>query len=161
MFIHLFINKLKVLLRNRTMIFWGMAFPFVLATFFYFAFANVDEAYKFNTINLGVVDNLDSNLVTIIDSLSTGENKVFNTTYGDLDTLNNMLNEDEIDGYILSNTNEPNLVIKENGINQTIIKYVLDEYYQMSSVASNLIEYNPEKVDITTLGHARKRTKTY
>lgn len=36
------------------------------------------------------------------------------------------------------------MIVKTNGINQTIIKSVLDEYYQMSSATTNIIKYNPE-----------------
>ena len=57
MFIHLFINKFKILLKNKSMLFWTLIFPFVLATFFELALGNIGEAYKLEVIPIAIVDN--------------------------------------------------------------------------------------------------------
>ena len=57
MFKHLFINKLKILLKNKSMLFWTLAFPFVLGTFFYLALGNIGEAFEMKIIPIAVVDN--------------------------------------------------------------------------------------------------------
>ena len=150
MFRHLFINKLRILLRDKALLFWTFAFPFILGTFFYLALGNINKSIELKVIPIAIVNNEyykeDKILSEVIDSLSKeGEYKLFDTKYTDLEEAKNLLNNSKIDGYILLNENSnPKMVVKGTGINQTIIKSVLDECYQMESVAIKMIDYNPE-----------------
>ena len=151
MFKHLFINKIKVLLKNKSMLFWSMIFPFVLGTFFYLAFGNLNESFEFETIDIAVINNNEytsnTSFKTLIDNLSKeGDSQVFNTVYVGKEKADTLLLDGEIEGYILMKNNKPEMVIKENGIEETIIKSVLDEYYQLSSVMVNLINYDPNVI---------------
>ena len=49
---HLVLN-----LRERTMVFWTLAFPLLLGIFFYFGLGGIDEASAFDTIPVAVVQN--------------------------------------------------------------------------------------------------------
>ena len=150
MFKHLFMNKMKILLKNKAMLFWSLIFPFVLGTFFQLALGNVGEAFEMEVIPVAVVDNQyyqeDKILKEVISSLSKeNENQLFNTVYVDESEAQKSLDNEEIDGYILlKEDNNPQMIVKTNGINQTIIKSVLDEYYQMSNATTQMINYNPE-----------------
>lgn len=152
MFKHLFINKMKILLKNKAMLFWTLIFPFVLGTFFQLALGNIGKSFKMEVIPVAVVDNKyyqeDEILKGVISSLSEdNENKLFETVYVDESKAEEMLNNEEIDGYILLNeNNNPQMIVKQNGVNQTIIKSVLDEYYQMTSATKQMINYNPEVI---------------
>ena len=152
MFKHLFINKMKILLKNKAMLFWTLIFPFVLGTFFQLALGNIGESFKMEVIPVAVVDNKyyqeDEILKGVISSLSEdNENKLFETVYVDESKAEEMLNNEEIDGYILLNeNNNPQMIVKQNGVNQTIIKSVLDEYLQMTSATKQMINYNPEVI---------------
>lgn len=149
MFGLLFKNKIKILLRNKEMLFWTLIFPFVLGTFFQLALSNVDEAYKMNVFPIAVVEDNNYNnskvLKIVVESLSEkGDNQIFNTSYVDKNEAENLLKNSKIEGYIIVNENgRPQIVIKENGINQTIMKSVLDEYNQMMIVSNDVIQYNP------------------
>lgn len=150
MFKHLFMNKMKILLKNKAMLFWSLIFPFVLGTFFQLALGNVGEAFEMEIIPVAVVDNQyyqdDEMLKKVISSLSEeNENQLFNTVYVSESEAQKLLDNEEVDGYILLNEdNNPQMIVKTNEINQTIIKSVLDEYYQMSSATTQMINYNPE-----------------
>lgn len=150
MFKHLFINKMKVLLRNKAMLFWTLIFPFVLATFFKLALGNVGEAFKMEIIPIAVVDNQyyqdDEVLKGVISALSEEtEMQLFKTKYVTESEAVNLLNSEDVDGYILLEKDSiPQMIVKKNGINQTIIKSVLDEYCQMSSATTQMINYNSE-----------------
>ena len=150
MFKHLFINKMKILLKNKAMLFWSLIFPFILGTFFQLALSNVGDAFKMEIIPVAVVNNQyyqdDEILKEVISSLSEeNENQLFDTVYVSESEAQKLLDNEEIDGYILLNEdNNPHMVVKTNGITQTIIKSVLDEYYQMSNATTQMINYNPE-----------------
>lgn len=55
MFIRLFIYRLRVLLRNRSLLFWTFAFPVVLGLLFNLAFGNLDEMMSLETSKVGIV----------------------------------------------------------------------------------------------------------
>ena len=57
MFKHLFINKLKVLLKRKEMLFWTLIFPFLLGAFFYIALSNVGKDFNLEIIPIAIVDN--------------------------------------------------------------------------------------------------------
>lgn len=150
MFCHIFKNRFKILIRNKSMIFWTMIFPIVLATLFYFAFSDIENDSKLKAIDIAVIQNeqFENNqtLKNVLKSLSEdGENKIFNIQYIDELKAKELLDEGKIDGYIISGETT-SVIVKENGINQTIIKYVIDQVYQLESVSKNIYEYNPESI---------------
>lgn len=147
MFRHIFVNRLKTLLRNKSMIFWTLVFPIVLGTFFNLAFSNLSKEEKLDVIDIAVVEKVDNkSLKDVLDTLSKeGEEKIFNTKYVTDEEAKLLLNENEIAGYIVVGE-ELNIYVKENSIEQTIIKYVIDEYLQMNNVAKNVVEYNPQSI---------------
>ena len=57
MIFHNYLYRLKCIVRDRTMMFWSMLFPILLATLFNMAFSNISSAESFSKINVGIVDN--------------------------------------------------------------------------------------------------------
>jgi ABC-2 type transport system permease protein len=57
MFKHIFVNRLKCLIRDKESVFWTLFFPILLATFFNLAFSNLTKQEDFNTINIAVINN--------------------------------------------------------------------------------------------------------
>ena len=55
MFMHIFRYRLKKLLRTKEMIFWTLAFPIILATFFNLPFKNLDSSEGFEPAETAVV----------------------------------------------------------------------------------------------------------
>lgn len=139
------------------MLFWTLIFPFVLGTFFYLALGNIGASYELEIIPIAVVKNEyleeDEILKNVISSLSEkSDNQLFETKYTTKETAETLLENESIEGYIvLEDKNLPKMVVKRNGINQTIIKSVLDEYYQMASTANHIIDYNPQAIYDGTL----------
>lgn len=147
MFLHNFKYTFKVLLKKKSIIFWTIMWPLLLGTMFQLAFANISDSEKLDTINLGVVDNNEFKEDAVISSTlkvmgdKDNESYLFDITYGDEEKINNLLEDKKIDGYILKDDNTK-VIIKENGINQTIIKYVVDEIYEYQELATTIIENN-------------------
>lgn len=147
MFLHNFKYTFKVLLKKKSIIFWTIMWPLILGTMFQLAFANISDSEKLDTINLGVVDNNEFKEDVVLSSTlkamgdKDNESYLFDITYGDDEKINNLLEDKKIDGYILKDDNTK-VIIKENGINQTIIKYVVDEIYEYQELATTIIENN-------------------
>ncbi|MFA5603372.1 MAG: ABC transporter permease [Bacilli bacterium] len=150
MFWHIFINRLKILVRNKAAIFWTLVFPIILATLFNLAFSNITSGEFFNTIDLAIVNNEnfknEENFKVLIESLSEeSEDQLFNTKYVTEEEAKKLLQDDKISGYIIVD-DKINIVINNNGINQSTIKSVVDNYYQVVSVINNISNSNPDAI---------------
>ena len=144
MFLHNFKYSLKTLFRNRMLIFWTFAFPIILGTFFNMAFSDVIEKEKLEIIDIAIIDNEDyqNNKIfkTAFEGLSeeNSEDQMFNTKLVDEEKAKEMLDKEEIVGYLKMQENEPKLVFQKNGVSQTIFKYVVEEIIQRSSIVENI-----------------------
>lgn len=146
MFTHNLKYSLKILFRNKALIFWTFAFPIILGTFFYLAFSNIEKSETFNSIPIGIIENNNWNDSEIyketIKSLSSdkSENKIFDTTYiKTKEEGQELLNDDTIIGYLILEES-PKIVVKKNGTSETIFKQVIDEIQEKSSIIENLIK---------------------
>lgn len=155
---HLFKYELKILLRDRILVFWTMIFPLLLATFFNLAFSNLTSSENFKAIDLAVVQQQEKeDFKTVITSLSKDdENKLVNIQYTTKQKAQYLLEEEEISGYYIIDK-DIEVVVNSSGINQTILKTIVDEYYQTTSTYTNIYQLNPqvfmsgvlEKVDLS------------
>lgn len=146
MFIHNFKYTLKTLFKNKTLIFWTFAFPIILGTLFNMAFKDITKNEKLDIIDIAVINNEEFKnneiYVNAIKELSDeqNENRLFNTTYTTKEEANKLLEDKKITGYIELEKNNTKIVCKENGINQTILKYVTEEIDEKSIIINNLVE---------------------
>ncbi len=138
--------SLKVLLRNKALIFWTFAFPIILAIFFKLAFSDIENKEKLDIINIAVINNEEYNSDEIFKntfaelSNKDSENYMFNITYTDEIQSKEMLKNNEITGYLLFRDNEVNITVKNNGINETILRHIVDEIQGNKEIINNLIE---------------------
>ena len=136
MFFQNFKYTLKALLRNKGLIFWTLAFPLIMALFFNMAFSSIESSESFDAVKVAVVSNdyFEGNetLKKTFETLSNenSDDQVFDTRYVSEDEAKALLNKDEISGYIIFSENDQKVVINKNGVNQTIIKYVVEEVVQ-------------------------------
>lgn len=146
---HNFKYTLKTLFKNKILIFWTFAFPLIMATFFNMAFKNITNSEKLDIIDIAVVNNEEYQNNEIyrntLEQLSdSNEDQLFNIVYVDEQQAKELLNDNKITGYIkLEETTK--IVFKENGINETILKYVTEEIEEKSIMIKNLSEKEIEK----------------
>lgn len=146
MFLHNFKYSLKILLRNKALLFWTFIFPIILGTFFNMAFSNIEKEESLNIIDIAIVDSdfyQDNDIYKkTFAYLSDKNNKgrLFNTVVTDLDNAKKLLTDNKITGYLLFSLDDVRIVVFKNGINETILKYVVDEIESQKVVSSNLIK---------------------
>ncbi len=150
MFWHIYKYRLKCLTRSRQMMFWTLLFPIILGTLFYMAFSNLSSVEAFSHIKIAVVDNeefqKDTNFREALQSASdpdNGDGSLFDVTYTSKEEGESLLMGGNIEGIIYFN-NGIKLILKESGLNQTIIKEFIDHYKQTLSTVSAIINRNPE-----------------
>lgn len=150
MFFHNFKYSLKILLKNRMLIFWTFAFPIILGTFFNMAFSNIENSEKFDCINIAIVETQEFNDNEIYKNAfkelsKDGDNKLFNIKYVDEEKAKELLDNEEISGYLIYNGSSK-IVIKKNGVNETIFKTAVDEINQSHGVINDLIQNDTSKI---------------
>ena len=142
MFIHNLKYTIKTLFKNKVLIFWTFAFPIILGLFFNMAFSNIEKDEKLQVFDIAVVNNNAFQKEKIyqdaLKKLEHGKDKLFNIKYVSQKKANKLLNNSDIKGYIVFKNDKPEVVIKENGTYQTIIKFVITEINQNKIMIENL-----------------------
>lgn len=152
MFWHNFKYSLNTLFKNKTLIFWTFAFPLILGTFFDMAFSDIAKNEKLEVFDIAVVekDENEENKIytTSIDELSIegDENQLFNTHYTSLEDAKNLLEKGKITGYVVLD-DTPKVVVKSSGIEETILKSVIEEIATSSETIKIFIEENVKNAD--------------
>lgn len=143
MFYHNFKYAFKTLFRDKMLIFWTFAFPIILGTFFNMAFSNIENSEKLDIISIAIVEKEENKMIKqAFETLSDEENedRLFHTQYVTEERAKELLDSDEITGYLIMTKEEPKVVIKSNGINETILKYVTEEIMQNTEMMSDIME---------------------
>ena len=151
MFGHNFKYTFKVLMRNRMLLFWTFVFPLVLGTMFKLAFSNIENSEKLNVIPIAIVDNEDfqgneafrRTFETLSDESS--DEQMFDTVYVSKDEADTLLSDGDVDGVLYMNGAEPEIWIHENGINQTVLQYVVDEIVHTSAIMEKRVQNEIEQ----------------
>ena len=144
MFIHNFKYTLKTLFGNKILIFWTFAFPIIMATFFNLAFSNIENSEKLSIIDIAIVESEEFKNNEILkqsfEALSDEENedRLFSLKYVQETTAKELLENGEITGYLKLDEDKPKIVIKSNGINESILKYVTEEITSTSKIVQDL-----------------------
>ena len=141
MYIHNLKYTIKILFKNKVLIFWTFAFPIILGLLFNMAFSNIEKDEMLKVFSIAVVSNDNSKEQEIyketLEKLSTGDARLFNLKYVAEEEANRLLDESEIEGYVVI-SDDVKVVIKENGSNQTIIKFVIQEIKQNKKIVEDL-----------------------
>jgi len=121
----------KNLFRDFGFSFWNLIYPLIMAVFFYVALNGALDM-KLEDINVGV-DN-ESAIVHILEEID-----FLNIHEITEDEIVKKLDNEEIDGFI---DKDLNIKVKESGINQTIIKEVVEQIKQMNNLNRPIESYD-------------------
>lgn len=154
MFYHNFKYSLKILLKNKSLIFWTFAFPILLGTLFNMAFSNIEKSEKLSIIDIAIInsDEFDNDKIfkETMQTLSddNNKNKIFNITYTDISKAKKMLLNEEITGYLKFNENNIDIIVNSSRINETILRNIVDEIEREKEVINTLVKKETEKGNI-------------
>lgn len=134
---------------EKNTFFWQIIFPIILGTFFWMAFSSITEKNEsINKINVAVSDdgtykNKDA-FNEFIDNVSDeqGNLKVKRMSG---DEAEKALEGGKIEGIIYV-SDEISLKYKETGMNQTILKSMVDSYIHNENVITDIVAKSPDKV---------------
>ena len=145
MFIHNFKYSLRVLFRNKGLIFWTFIFPILLGSLFKLAFSDIENKETLSIIDIAIVENThykDYNIYKeIFDKLSDEDNKdrLFNTRYLTKKEAQEELDNNKITGYLTFDNDVVNVMVSNSGINETVLRYVTEEVISNKIMTENIV----------------------
>lgn len=150
MFWHIFKTEIKATVREKSFIFWMMAFPIILGTFFHLAFSNVyDTETLIDTVPAAIVEKTENKAFNeAIKAVSTGDEAILDIEYTDENSALDLLEKGEIEAIVYVDE-KISMTVPPNGsnINQTIIKEFLDTYRINEAVITDTMQNNPQKLN--------------
>lgn len=136
--------SLKILLRNKALIFWTFAFPIILGLFFNLAFQNIEKNEQLQVIDIAIINSNDYNNNKIVkeslNELTKGKNKLFNIQLTDEKTSKDLLKNNKIIGYLTFKEDQVNITVKNSGVEETILKQVLEQIQTNSKIINKKVE---------------------
>ena len=121
MFVHNFKYSLKILFKNKGLLFWTFIFPIILGTLFNLAFSNIEKTETFNKIDVAITLNNNSYIKSTFKVLE--KENVVKIQSGNLEKSKKLLENKKVIGYIDNNI----LYINSNGGKETILKSIMDD----------------------------------
>ncbi len=155
MFLNVFVNRFKIVLRSVDAILWSLAFALALGTLFYFAFKSIYKNAMNVTVDVAVVEGEE-----LYDSGSIG-NMLKELTYEDGTKMLNIKNVDmeearklldakepEVSGIIdLREMSDIKLIVNESGLEASMLGGIVSVLRQYSSIIVETIKSNPANID--------------
>ena len=95
------------------------------------AFSNIENSESLGIINIAIVDNEDFKNNEIFKetfknlSDENNEDRLFNTKYVTEENAKELLENEEIIGYLKMEEDNPKVIVTTSGINETVFKYVV------------------------------------
>lgn len=143
MFWHFYHYRLKVLLRNKSLLFWTLAFPILLGAMFTAAFSGIDQIDQMETRKIAVVaedQEKAASFVSVLEEIKNEDSPLFTIEELGLNEANEQLEKEEIAGFYTVDSREITLSVANTGISQTLMKTVLDQYLQSIELSSRLLD---------------------
>lgn len=158
---HLIGYNLKLLLSNRTLVFWTLAFPILLGLLFKGALGDIVNKEAFDTVPVAVVNSQvyqDSTFKIAFDDLSKEDSSPVSSEnqpilklrmVKTLEEGKRLLEDEEVSGVVeitgtsqagISRNAKAHLTLASNGMEQTILKAILDEITQRTDMISQLTQ---------------------
>lgn len=150
MFGHLYKYRLKSLLHMKEDIFWCLFFPIILCTCFFAAFSGIsDKTNNFHSIPTAVVYEKENAIFkATLDAVSKSDTQgeeFLNVTETDGASAKSLLKDGKVDAIIYVG-DEISMTVAKSGLNQTAVQSFLDEFEQKSSLISDIVKENPDKL---------------
>ncbi len=147
MFWHNFKYTLKILFKNKVLIFWTLAFPLIMALLFNMAFSDIENSESLSIFDIAVVGE-DEIYTPALESLSEEGNteQLFRIKEISKDDINTLLSGDEVVGVVELEEGAPRITVKASGIEQTVLRTVVENIAEQKETLEIILQEHPEKM---------------
>ena len=136
-------HNIRLLLRNRGLVFWTLAFPILLGVLFKAALGGLMTTQSFAPVPVAVVESQEYRLSpykTAFDELSRGDDALVTvTSVATTAEGSSLLADDHVAGVVEVIGDEASLTVATGGMDQTILTLLLDEIAQRVDMVTTLM----------------------
>lgn len=134
------------IIKEKTTMFWSCIFSFILGTLFFLAFDNMSSVADKIDVALVVEDNGTeaSSFKSVLEMLGyADEGIILLKEMSDKDAKDE-LNKDNISGIFYAGK-EARLVVAENGIKQSVLQVILEQFQSRVNFIADIVKEKPEQ----------------
>lgn len=145
--LHLIKYQFRQTVREWSTMFWALAFPIILGTLFYVSFGTWDMEEDMEVIRTAVVEGTDPNQASLLffEEVDSDFDMIRTEVMQEEDALK-ALREDEIEGIFYAGE-EPKLTVAKSGLEQSILKNILDTYLKNAELIQTIVDTHPEGLE--------------
>lgn len=144
---HLIKYRFLQIIREWSVMFWALAFPVILGIFFYISFGSGEMGEDMEIIPVAVVEANSSseNAKAFTEFLNNMDGDMIRTEVTKEEEALDALGEDEVTG-IFYISEEPSLSVAKSGLDESILKSILDTYNKNAAMIMTVAKEHPEKL---------------
>ena len=129
--------------RAKDMAFFSIAFPVILATLFNVAIGNIGDESDFKSIPVAIVVECeesanDNYFLQVINGMSEANGGTLTIVDAPLEDTKELLADGEVAGAYIIDADSVSLLVADEGINQSILKLILDRFVQVQHTLENI-----------------------
>lgn len=153
------------IVRQKSVMFWALAFPLILGTFFYISFGRGGMGEEMAPIQVAVVleDEDAMYTETFMDHLEQMDGDVLKVIRMEEEEAKEALHGDVITGifYCREEAAAPALTVAGSGISQSILGSILDSYDKNAVLLTDIAREHPEKIQeaVDVMGQWQEMTE--
>lgn len=153
--------RCKCMLKNKSLIFWTVAFPFILTTLFASVLKGAYDPGEFKTISIAVVDDAyyqqDQALQEVLNTAKMNDIPFFHVQAVSKEKANALLRNDEVDA-VIQDQDKLHIDVKDSTLNTTIVSSFFSEYEQKTTMVKELMM---KGISINEISELFQNTQSY
>lgn len=161
MFMHLVKYRIRQTVRMKSLMFWALAFPILLGTFFYISFGSADTGENMAQIPAAAVEDPEKSVSgqAFLEFLQSMDGETLRLMPMTEEEAKAALLGDEVSGIFCCGA-KPSLTVAGSGISQSILKALMDGYDKNAAMRTVIARERPEKTEAATEAMSQRRERT-